>query len=103
VVARNCELINRLLERCLNLYSPAVPETVSAPRAADRDQPVVGEFPNDRVWIGRGSPFTDNLSRRTAAGGEDRPQNCADQQSKVTSARAALHYRLRRSGNYFFF
>ncbi len=78
VVTRNCELINRLLERCLNLYSAAVPETVSASRAADRDQPVVGEFPNDRVWIGRGLPFTDNLSRRTAASDEDRPQNCAD-------------------------
>jgi hypothetical protein len=72
MVVRDRDFIDRLLKRCLNLYSPAVPETVFASRAADRDQPVVGEFPNDRVRIGRRPSFTDNLAGRTTATGEDR-------------------------------
>src|SRR3989442_542450 len=61
MIVRDRHFIDRLLERCLDLYSPAVPETVFASGAADRDQSIVGEFPNDRVRIGRRPPFTDDL------------------------------------------
>lgn len=78
MVVRDRDFIDRLFERRLNLYSLAVAETVFAARAPDRDQPVGSEFPNDRVRIGRRSPFTDDRAGRPAATGEDRQKKCRD-------------------------
>ena len=70
MIVRDRDFIDRFLERRLNLYTLAVPETVFASRAADRDQPIASEFPNDRVRIGRSAPFTHNVVRWTAASSE---------------------------------
>ena len=72
VIVRDRDFIDRFLERCLNLYSLAIAETVFAAGFADRDQPVAGEFPNDRVRIGRRPPFTHDVSGRAAASGQRR-------------------------------
>ena len=78
MIVRDRDFIDRFLERRLNLYSLAVPETVFASRAADRDQPIASEFPNDRVRVGRRPPFTNDLAGSTAASSEKQQQNCAD-------------------------
>jgi hypothetical protein len=64
---RNCELINRRLEWRLDLYSTAIPEGISAARAANNDQPIIGEFPDHAVGITARTPFTDDIVGRTAA------------------------------------
>ena len=90
VDARTCD-VARLLERRLNLYSPAVTEAISASGAADHDQSIAGEFPNNIVRLRPGSPFPDNVSRRSAAGDQDRQQNHARYPSNVPSAKATQH------------
>ena len=77
VIVRDRDFIDRLLERCLDLYSLAIAETVFASRVTDRDQPIAGEFPNDRVRVGRRPPLTDNLAGWTTTRGKGK-QNCAD-------------------------
>ncbi len=78
MIVRDRDFIDRFLERRLNFYSLAVPETVFASSAADLDQPVGSEFPNDRVRVGRRPPFTNDLAGRATASGQCRQQNCAD-------------------------
>ena len=78
MIVRDRDFIDRFLERRLNLYTLAVPETVFASRAADRDQPIGGELPKDSILIGRRPPFTNDLAGSTAASSEKQQQNCAD-------------------------